>query len=246
VASASLDQTVKVWDTATGQELRSLKGHTKSVQSVVFSPDSQRLASASWDGTVKVWDAASGREVLSLKGHTMEEGHCVAFSPEGQRLAATSADRTVKIWDAATGQELQTLKGNSPYVASVAFSPDGQRLASGAFNGSVQLWDAARTEEPRTLKGDAGKVNCVAFSFDGKYLASGGEIHHDLGEGKYQVKVGEGEIRVWDVTSGHKLRTFNTEARSVVFSPDGTRLASGGRDDTVKGWDVASASTELN
>src|SRR5206468_3067406 len=204
------------------------------IMSVTFSADGQRLASASWDGTVKVWDGASGREMRALKGHA-NAVWSVAFSPEGQRLASASADQTVKIWDAATGQELRTLKG--PHVASVAFSLDGQRLASGAFNGAVQLWDAARVEEPRSLKGDAGKLNQVAFSLNGKYLASGAEIHHDLGEGKYEVKVGEGEIRVWDVASGQMVRTLNTEARSVAFSPDGTCLASGGRDDKVKGWD---------
>jgi hypothetical protein len=57
LASASLDQTVKVWDLATGREVLTLKGHTAGVNSVAFSPDGQRLASAAWDKTVKVWDA---------------------------------------------------------------------------------------------------------------------------------------------------------------------------------------------
>jgi WD40 repeat protein len=57
LASASLDRTVKLWDAATGRELRTPKGHTGIVTSVAFSPDGRRLASASADGTVKVWDA---------------------------------------------------------------------------------------------------------------------------------------------------------------------------------------------
>jgi WD40 repeat protein len=57
LASAGLDETVKVWNTATGQEVLSLAGHPGAVASVAFSPDGQRLASASLDGTVKVWDA---------------------------------------------------------------------------------------------------------------------------------------------------------------------------------------------
>ncbi len=95
LASASHDQTVKVWDAATGQESLTLKGHTKGVTSVAFSPDGQRLASASRDQTVKLWDAATGQESLTLKGHTS-----VAFSPDGQRLASASEDQTVKVWDA--------------------------------------------------------------------------------------------------------------------------------------------------
>ena len=141
LASASRDETVKVWDAATGQETLTLKGHTGGVTSVAFSPDGKRLASASEDETVKVWDAATGQETLTLKGHT----GCVtsvAFSPDGKRLASASDDGTVKVWDAATGQETLTLKGHTDAVTSVAFSPDGQRLASASSDGTVKVWDA--------------------------------------------------------------------------------------------------------
>ena len=63
LASASWDNTVKVWDADTGQEVLTLKGHTYIVESVAFSPDGKRLASASDDGTVKVWDADTGQEL---------------------------------------------------------------------------------------------------------------------------------------------------------------------------------------
>ncbi len=129
-----VDQTVKVWDAATGQETLTLKGHTSGVTSVAFSPDGKRLASASWDRTVKVWDAATGQETLTLKGHTGDVTS-VAFSPDGKRLASASVDQTVKVWDAATGQETLTLKGHTGGVKSVAFSPDGKRLASASGTG---------------------------------------------------------------------------------------------------------------
>ena len=69
LASASGDQTVKIWDSATGKELFALKGHAGWVKSVAFSPDGQRLASASNDQTVKIWDSATGKELFALKGH---------------------------------------------------------------------------------------------------------------------------------------------------------------------------------
>ena len=72
LASASVDQTVKVWDATSGQEMLTLKGHTGAVMSVAFSPDGKRLASASGDQTVKVWDATTGQETLTLKGHTAQ------------------------------------------------------------------------------------------------------------------------------------------------------------------------------
>jgi hypothetical protein len=99
LASASSDQTVKVWDAQTGQEALTLKGHTSGVLSVSWSPDGHRLASASSDQTVKVWDAQTGQEALTLKTH---RGFVlsVSWSPDGRRLASASIDGTVKIWDA--------------------------------------------------------------------------------------------------------------------------------------------------
>ena len=105
LASGSSDKTVKIWDSATGQELFDLKGHAATVSSVAFSPDGLRLASASRDKSVKIWDSATGKELLALKGHT-DVVVSVTFSPDGQRLASGSGDQTVKIWDSATGKEL--------------------------------------------------------------------------------------------------------------------------------------------
>ena len=101
LASASQDQTVKVWDAAPARRRLTLKGHAGAVNSVAFSPDGQRLASASFDQTVKVWDARTGQESLTLKGHT-NGVRSVAFSPDGQRIASASWDQTVKVWDART------------------------------------------------------------------------------------------------------------------------------------------------
>src|SRR5262249_40460727 len=98
LASASSDQTVKLWETATGKELLTLKGHTSGVSSVAFSPDGQRLASTSWDQTVKLWETATLKALLPLKRHTSGVSR-VAFSPDGQRLASASYDQTVKLWE---------------------------------------------------------------------------------------------------------------------------------------------------
>jgi hypothetical protein len=99
IASASKDQTLRVWDAATGQEVRTLTGHSGTVQCVAFSPDGTRIASASEDSFVKVWDAATGEEVLTLKGHA-NAILGMAFSPDGSRIASASHDGTVRVWDA--------------------------------------------------------------------------------------------------------------------------------------------------
>jgi hypothetical protein len=139
---------VKIWDSATGQELHNLKGQATGVRSVVFSPDGRRLASGGTNNTVKIWDTATGQDLRTLNGHAVS-ANCVAFSPDGRRLASGSSDTTVKIWDTATGQELASLKGHTSPVRSVAFSPDGQRLASGSDDRSINLWEVSVSPEVR-------------------------------------------------------------------------------------------------
>jgi WD40 repeat protein/serine/threonine protein kinase len=220
--------TVKVFDARTGQETLTLKGHTSPVHSVTYSLDGNRLASASEDKTVKVWDAQTGQELLALKGHSGGV-NSVVFSSDGKHLA--SAGNEVKVWDAQTGQELLTLKGHTGRVDSVVFSPDGQRLASAG--NEVKVWDAQTGQELLSLKG-----NTVAFSPDGLRLASSRNVGGIAGE------VGEVEVR--DARTGQellRLKGHTVQVHSLVFSPDGKRLASGsgslggGQLGEVKVWD---------
>ena len=227
LASGSEDQTVKIWDSATGKELFALKGHAGPVWSVAFSPDGQRLASGINDKTVRIWDSATGKELFSLKGHA-NIVTSVAFSPDGLRLASCGdLDKAVKIWDSATGKELLALKGHAGWVTSVAFSPDGQRLASASRDRTVKIWDIATGKELFALKGHAGGVSSVAFSPDGQRLASAS---------------GDQTVKIWESATGKELFTLKGHAggaRSVAFSPDGQRLASASWDQTVRIWDSA-------
>jgi WD40 repeat protein len=142
---------IKLWDVASGREVRTLTGHTSDVRSVAFSPDGRLLASGScgqpltqspWcaQGEIKLWDVASGREVRTLTGHTSSV-LSVAFSPDGRLLASGSRDKTIKLWEVATGSEVRSLKGHTSDVRSVAFRPDGRLLASGSDDETIKLWD---------------------------------------------------------------------------------------------------------
>ena len=97
LASGSTDNTIRLWDAASGALLRTLEGHTRSVYSVAFSPDGRLLASASNDRTIRLWDAASGALLRTLAGHTTAV-LSVAFSPDGRALASGSWDGTVRLW----------------------------------------------------------------------------------------------------------------------------------------------------
>jgi serine/threonine protein kinase len=142
VMSASVDETVRLWDAATGAARSTLEGHERPVSAVAFSPDGKVVASASWDKTVRLWDAATGAARGTLKGHG-DWVDAVAFSPDGKVVASASWDKTVRLWDAATGAARGTLEGHEGAVRAVAFSPDGKVVASASGDKTVRLWDAA-------------------------------------------------------------------------------------------------------
>jgi WD40 repeat protein len=105
--SASLDKTLKVWDLETGVRLRTLFGHTGTVNGVALSPDGRRAVSASSDNTLKVWDLETGAELRTLAGHSSSVLG-VALSPDGRRAVSASWDHTLKVWDLETGATIAT------------------------------------------------------------------------------------------------------------------------------------------
>jgi WD40 repeat protein len=240
LASVS-DDVVKLWEAASGREVRTLGGHAQHAMfaaGVAYSPDGRTLAAAG-DDNVKLWDAASGRERLTLRAASVIPGsksllYDVAFSPDGRTVAAASFDQTVKLWDAGSGKEIRTLRGHTGVVWSVAFGPQGDILASASADLTVKIWDAATGQEIRTLRDHAHQVNRagwrpgggVAFSPDGRTLAS---AH------------GDKTVTIWDAASASEVFTLLGHTGAVyrvAYSPDGRTLASASSDNTVRLWDV--------
>ncbi len=226
LASASADKTIKIWNLATGQEIRTLTGHSSFINYLVISPDGQTLASASADKTIKLWNLATGQEIRTFTGHSNYVNY-LAISPDGQTLVSSSADKTIKVWNLATGQEIRTLTGYSKYIDYFVISSDWQTIATGSADKIIKIWNLSTGKEIHTLTGHSNTVNFVAISPDGQTLASAS---------------GDKTIKIWNLATGQEIRTLTGHSSFVnylVISPDGQTVASASADKTIKVWNLA-------
>jgi len=126
-----------------------MKGHTKSVLTVAFSPDNSRIASGSSDKMICIWDVQTG---ILKQSHEGYEGDVtsVAYSLDGEWIASGSEDKTIRIWESQTGRLVcLPLKGHTDLVGCLSFSPDTFQLISGSFDRTIRIWSAlAKWQKP--------------------------------------------------------------------------------------------------
>lgn len=232
LASSSTDQTVKVWDAATGECLQTCKGSGNLVRSVAFSPDQSMLASGGDDQTVRIWDAQSGECLKILIGHE-NVVWAVQFNPKDGRLVSASADQTIRLWDARAGECLDIWRGHSNSVRTIAWSPDGKLLASSSFDRTIRLWDGQTGHCLKSLQGHSDSVWSVAWSPEG--MQDTGQL---LATGSW-----DRTVRLWQVETGRCLKILQGHQNliwSVAWSQDGRTVVTSSDDETIKLWDFNS------
>ena len=237
VASASLDQTIRVWNVRSGSLVRTISNslpqfigpggynYGRSVApGIAFSPDGTQIASGTFDKVVRLWDVNTGRLVRTFGGHG-DDVTTVAINLKGTRLASGSKEQTIKIWDMVTGDLLFTLEGHTAAVTSVAFNPDGTQLVSGSADNTIVIWNAKTGTLMNKLNGHTSVVNSVVYNHAGTRIASASA---------------DGSACVWDASSGKLLATDHSHTagvESVAFSPDDTEVAgSSSQDGTIDLW----------
>jgi hypothetical protein len=223
--TGSVDGTARLWETRSGQNIRTFTGHTNYVQSVAFSPDGQFVLTGSGDKTARLWETQSGKSIRIFTGHT-NSVYSVTFSPDGQYVLTGSGDNTAQLWETRSGQHVRTFIGHIALVRSVAFSPDGQYVLTGSGDNTARLWDTRSGQLVRTLAGHTDAVQSVAFSLDGRYIVTGGL---------------DKTARLWEVRSGQLIRTLaghTSTMLSVALSPDGQYVLTGSGDNTARLWET--------
>ena len=196
-----------------------------TVNDVAFSPDGNLFVMSEWKN-IDFWNANNGGHIKNIhEDHFYDNEEGLAFSPDGKFLASAGYnDYAVQIWKVSTLSHLTTLKGHTGSVFGVAYSPNGKYLASGGDT-TVRLWDTKEYKQFKVFP-TSGYVRCVAFSPNSQLLVAGSS----------------GSIMIWDSLDGTEWQLkekHNDLVSDIVFSPNGTLIASASWDGTIRLWGVS-------
>ncbi|MBY0525632.1 MAG: WD40 repeat domain-containing protein [Gemmataceae bacterium] len=203
--SGSEDRTLRLWDTATGKELRRFQGHRDSVAAVAFVSDDV-IMSGSHDRTVRLWDAKTGKETKRFEGHTDRVTCVTSFGKD--LFASGSQDKTVRIWKLAQADKdaAAVLTGHSGVVNSVQFGPNGTWVLSASADATVRVWHAEEGKQLCALEGHYGAVHVAQFGDGAASVVSGGN---------------DRSVRVWKLPSPlagtvKESRSFQGHQNAVI------------------------------
>lgn len=226
VLTSGSDNSARVWDTATGEEVHRLRGHHGWVNTVAFSGDGRSALSGSSDGTIRIWRTGSWEHVGTLRGHAGWVNGA-ALSADGRTALSGSSDGTVRIWNVATGENISTLTGHTGWVNAVAYASEAGIALSASADCTVRVWDLRSLSELAVLSGHEQGVTSVHVSADGRRGLSAGY---------------DGAVNCWDLAGG-MTRTCafddHEERIWVVSSGRSGRIAvTAGGDATLRLWDI--------
>jgi WD40 repeat protein/serine/threonine protein kinase len=234
----------RIWDAGSGRELLAIPTGGQYVFGVAFAPDGRHVATGSNQRPdyVKLWDAQTGDLVKAYPGHG-DAVLSLAFSRDGKRLLTSSYDETARLWDLESGAA-QVFQGHEWWVWSAAFSPDERRIVTACQDGSAMVWSVETRQPGPPFLGHVGPVYAAEFSPDGKQVATAGYDRRILIWEPDRLRPFEfgsrPDLSAVAAAEYVALEGHAAGVRALRYSADGKLLLSGGYDNTVRIWDVAS------
>jgi WD40 repeat protein/serine/threonine protein kinase len=214
---------LRLWDVATGKEIKPLTAHTGSLASVAFSPDDRSLLTASWDRTSRLWDVLSGTESEHFDLGQRTLNPVALFNPDGETIAFATVDRVV-LWDIRKKQAQYSLTPGGNSTLDLALSADGRTIATIQGASGVQLWDIMGQ---RLVHLNSPNAHSAAFDPTGTMVVSADE---------------DKMLFLFDSRSGKELRRldhrFGTAALRAAFLPDGQRILAMGGSTPLRCWQI--------
>ena len=229
--SGSHDNTVRVWESATGRSLKTFRGHDSWVRACAFSPDQKTIVSVSHDRHAKLWNLLNYEEFRVLRGKSLK-GHddavlAASFSQDGEMLVTASRDRTARTWNVDSGRELRTFDEGHAFLASNAvFFPDGRRLLTAAVDNTMRLWDVTSGSQVYRVE-HTGRSAALALSHNARWALTGSD---------------DKSARLWDAETGGAVRSYTGhrfEVTAVAFSPDDSLVFTGDSGGSGILWETA-------
>jgi len=171
LASAGGDNSVRLWDAATGDEIGHFVGHSSQVNAVAFHPEGKELASCGRDAVICFWDVESGEEAAKIAVDTPDSLYTLAYSKDGATLLAGG---TAKIWRSYQREDLSgvlTVRGHNDTIYALRYNPAGSRVATIDYSGKLFIWDAATGAPLFHQQLPTATAYCLAYCPDGTELA---------------------------------------------------------------------------
>ena len=236
VVTGSRDNTVKVWDAATGALILDFARHRGAVRDVAFSEDGTSVVSMSADRTARVWDTTTGVERAVF---AVPDLRSAAIAPDAS-VVVTATTSDLKVWRVRDTDLVLELPHPDTIPLAAAFSPDGRLIATEDRRQIVRLWDRATGALVRELRefdlGDDSRRYWGASQRDQRKVLS-----FDPAGARLAAPVGD-RVAVWEVASGQRVAMLAGHAdlvSSARFSSDGAALISASQEGGAIVWDAA-------
>ncbi|EAA31947.1 periodic tryptophan protein 2 [Neurospora crassa] len=219
-----------VWEWQSESYILKQQGHFDSMNSLVYSPDGQRIVTVADDGKIKVWDTESGFCIVTFTEHTSGITAC-EFSKKGNVLFTSSLDGSIRAWDLIRYRNFRTFTAPERLSFScMAVDPSGEIVAAGSVDSfDIHIWSVQTGQLLDRLSGHEGPVSSLAFAPNGGLLVSGSW---------------DRTARIWSIfnrTQTSEPLQLNSDVLDIAFRPDSLQIAISTLDGNLSFWSVSEA-----